>query len=122
MGHRIGKTAFTALIALLAAGSGSGMGASPAVPEMSGAWSRLTFGFERLASGPGPIGRYMNRPNVGGDFNNPILTPEAAAVVKQRSEMLRSGVDYPNPSLNCLPMASPYILRVQEMELLQKKD
>src|SRR6478672_10695603 len=73
-------------------------------PDMSGAWSRLTFGFEEPASGRGPIGRYNNQANAGGNFNNPILMPSAAAIVKQRSEMLRSGVDYPNPSLNCLPM------------------
>jgi len=42
--------------------------------------------------------------------------------VKKRSEILRSGVDYPNPSLNCWPMMSPYIFRVQEMQVLQKKD
>jgi len=92
------------------------------VPDLSGAWSRLTFGFERPTSGPGPIGRYNNQPNVGGNFNNPILKPDAAAVVKRRSETLRSGEDYPNPSLNCLPMMSPYIFRVQEMQILQKKD
>src|SRR5579871_3526202 len=92
------------------------------MPDMSGAWSRLTFGFEPPASGPGPIGRYNNQANAGGNFNNPILMPSAAAIVKQRSEMLRSGADYPNPSLNCLPMVSPYIFRVQEFQIIQKKD
>jgi hypothetical protein len=92
------------------------------IPDMAGAWSRLTFGFEEPASGPGPIGRYNNQPNTGGNFNNPILTPSGAAVVKQRGEMLRGGVDYPNPSLQCLPMVSPYIFRVQEFQVLQKKD
>ena len=95
---------------------------SAPAPDISGAWARSTFGFERPASGPGPIGRYENQPNVGGDFNNPILQPQAAAVVKKRSEILRSGVDYPNPSLNCWPMVSPYIFRVQEMQVLQNKD
>jgi hypothetical protein len=50
------------------------------------------------------------------------LKPEAAAVVKKRGEMLRSGEDYANPSLNCLPMVSPYVFRVQEMQVIQKKD
>jgi hypothetical protein len=94
----------------------------PAPPDLSGMWARLTFGFERPAKGPGPIGRYNNQPNAGGNFNNPILQPEAAAVVKKRSETLRRGEDYPNPSLNCWPMVSPYIFRVQEMQVLQKKD
>ena len=91
-------------------------------PDFSGVWARLTFGFERPAAGPGPIGRYQNRSNAGGDFNNPILQPDAAAVVKRRSETLRRGIDYPNPSLNCWPMISPYIFRVQEFQVLQKKD
>jgi hypothetical protein len=99
-----------------------GVESAAPIPDMAGAWSRLTFGFEQPDSGPGPIGRYNNQPNTGGNFNNPILKPEGAAVVKQRSEMLRSGVDYPNPSLQCLPMVSPYIFRVQEFQLLQKKD
>src|SRR5438270_9457056 len=95
--------------------------AAPA-PDLTGSWSRLTFGFEQPVSGPGPIGRFSRAPNTGGNFNNPMLKPEAAAVVKKRSEMLRSGEDYPNPSLNCLPMVSPYIFRVQEMQVIQKKD
>src|SRR5579864_8581500 len=73
-----------------------------APPDLEGVWSRMTFGFERPAAGPGPIGRYNNQSNVGGNFNNPILTPAGAAIVKKRSEILRSGEDYPNPSLNCL--------------------
>src|SRR6185436_16496468 len=47
-------------------------GAGADSPDMSGAWSRLTFGFEEPPSGPGPIGRYNNQSNVGGNFNNPI--------------------------------------------------
>jgi hypothetical protein len=121
MVRRVLEIAVVGWIALLGIGSAAGV-ENAAVPDLSGAWSRLTFGFEPPASGPGPIGRYNNQSNAGGNFNNPILKPEAAAVVKQRSEMLRSGVDYPNPSLNCLPMVSPYILRVQEFQVIQKKD
>ena len=112
----IAGLACAVIVALPASGNGADN------PDMSGAWSRLTFGFEEPASGPGPIGRYHNQSNVGGDFNNPILTPSGAAVVKQRGEMLRRGVDYPNPSLNCYPMVSPYIFRVQEFQIIQKKD
>lgn len=93
-----------------------------APPDLSGAWSRLTFGFEPPQSGQGPIGRYSNQPNQGGNFNNPNLKPSAASMVKERSEMLRRGEDYPNPSLNCYPMASPYIFRVQEFSVIQKRD
>src|SRR5690349_13516866 len=113
----------TAYLLLAAAASTAQARESSAdVPDLNGAWARMTFGFERPTSGPGPIGRYNREPNTGGNFNNPILQPEAAAVVKKRSEILRSGVDYPNPSLNCWPMVSPYIFRVQEMQVLQKHD
>lgn len=113
----------TAYLLLAAAASTAQAGDSRAdVPDLNGAWARMTFGFERPIAGPGPIGRFNREPNTGGNFNNPILQPEAAAVVKKRSEILRSGEDYANPSLNCLPMLSPYIFRVQEMQVLQKKD
>jgi hypothetical protein len=64
-------------------------------PDLSGAWARLTFGFEPPKSGMGPIGRYQNKSNVGGNFEHPNLTPTAAEVVKQRGAMLRSGTDFP---------------------------
>jgi hypothetical protein len=110
------------IISAVPVGPATAVESASSIPALAGSWSRLTFGFEQPASGPGPIGRFSREPNTGGNFNNPILKPEAAAVVKKRSEMLRSGEDYPNPSLNCLPMVSPYIFRVQEMAVLQKKD
>ena len=117
----VGLTALF-VAAAVPAGPVSAAGSAAPVPDMAGAWSRLTFGFEQPASGSGPIGRFSRDPNTGGNYNNPILKPEAAAVVKKRSEILRSGEDYPNPSLNCLPMVSPYIFRVQEFQVIQKKD
>ena len=122
MTRRIPEIAIIGLIALFVIGPVAGVESTPPVPDLTGSWSRMTFGFEQPPSGPGPIGRYNNQPNVGGNFNNPILKPEAAAVVKERGEMLRSGKDFPNPSLQCLPMVSPYIFRVQEIQVLQKKD
>jgi len=116
----------TGLVALLSAGpvlTGSTIAADAQTSlDISGAWSRLTFGFEPPPTGQGPIGRYNNQANAGGNFSNPNLKPDAAVIVKQRSETLRSGEDYPNPSLNCWPMVSPYIFRVQEFQVIQKKD
>jgi len=92
------------------------------VPDLSGWWSRLTFGFERADSGPGPVGQ-LSGPYGGGNYNDPNLKPSAAARMKERSEEIRKrGGDYQDPSSQCLPMASPYIFRVQEMQVLQKKD
>src|SRR5258706_2767488 len=85
-------------------------------------WTRPIFGFEQPESGPGPLHGLRPGRNVGGDENNPILKPEAAATVKKRNEILRSGVDFPTPSSQCMPMAAPYIYRVQEMQVLQEKD
>src|SRR5712671_405437 len=122
MALRIPAITIVILAALTGAAAPAPSGDSAAPIDISGGWSRLTFGFEPPTSGPGPIGRYNNQPNAGGNFNNPNLKPSAAAIVKERSEMLRRGEDYPNPSLNCYPMASPYIFRVQEFAVIQKRD
>ena len=127
MRRRIPHKTVTGVIALFtlvptSLGSATGAEKNAPIPDMTGAWSRLTFGFEQGESGAGPIGRYNNQPNTGGNFNNPILKPEAAALVKQRSETLRAGADFPTPSNQCLPMVSPYLFRVQEMQMIQKKD
>ena len=61
-----------------------------AAPDFSGLWAHLSLpGFEPPISGPGPIRNKMRRPDGVGDFNrlvgdytNPILKPEAAAIVK----------------------------------------
>jgi hypothetical protein len=103
-----------------------------AVPDLSGFWSRTTFGMEPPASGQGPV-LPMNRRRADGtradnsqfntgDENSPILTPAAAAAVKKRNEMQRAGVDYPTPSNQCMPMVAPYVFRVQGMQVLQRKD
>jgi hypothetical protein len=120
MGLRVLFAGFVSCAALVSWAHAAGAPAS--LPDMSGAWARLTFGFEQPKSGMGPIGRYQNKSNVGGNFNHPNLTPAASQIVKDRGAMLRGGVDYPNPSLNCYPMISPYIFRVQEFQIVQKKD
>ncbi len=106
------------------AGQGAG-----ATPDLSGFWSRATFGFEPPYSGAGPIRNLMRRANgtadarrVMGDYNNPILQPAAADLVRKRGNISLSGNDYPTPSNQCWPMVAPYIFRVQGMEVLQQRD
>ena len=94
--------------------------ATSEVPDFSGYWARRTFAFELPAAGQGPIGRF-NRANTG-NYSSPLLTPRGAAVVKQRTEMLLGGEAYPNPSLDCWPMVAPYIFRIQEFQVVRKKD
>src|SRR5579872_3877500 len=100
-----------------------------ATPDLSGFWSRATFGFEPPFSGPGPIRNLMRRANgtadarrVMGDYNSPILKPAAAALIRKRGNISLAGNDYPTPSNQCWPMVAPYIFRVQGMEVLQQKD
>jgi hypothetical protein len=99
------------------------------VPNFSGFWSRAVFGLEFPESGLGPTRNLSRKPNgtsnqskAMGDYNNPNLTPEAARLIKQRSEVTARGEDYANPSNHCLPMVAPYIFRVQGMEMLQTSD
>ena len=105
---------------------------SAAVPDLSGFWARTTFGMEPPASGQGPVqpvnrrradGSRIDNPQFNvGDENSPILKPAAAAAVRKRNEMQRSGVDSPTPSNQCTPMIAPYAFRVQGMQVLQRKD
>ena len=107
-----------------------------AIPDFSGAWGRSVFNFEPTgATGPQPlrnlrrVGPDASRPiEVGdpvplvGDYMNPILRPEAAAVVKQRGEMSASGHDFPDPSNQCATLSTPYLFTIQlGMQLLQRK-
>ena len=99
-------------------------------PDFSGLWAHLSLpGFEPPISGPGPIRNKMRRPDGVGDFNrlvgdytNPILKPEAAAIVKQHGDQSLAGVTYPTPSNQCWPGGVPYMLYNFEMQMFQKPD
>jgi len=108
-----------------------------AIPDLSGVWGRSVFNFEPSgAMSPQPlrnlrrVGPDASKPiEVGdpvplvGDYMNPILRPEAAAVVKQRGEMSASGHDFPDPSNQCATLSPPYLFTIQlGMQLLQRKD
>jgi hypothetical protein len=115
--------------------SAVGANADPA-PDLSGPWGRNMFNFETPDSGPGPI---VNLRRLGplagftvvdgdpiplvGDYNNPILRPEAAAVVKRNGAYSESGHDVPDPSNQCGVWSPPYLFAVQQgMQLIQRKD
>src|SRR2546423_14878749 len=116
--------------------TGSAHSAAQNMPDFSGVWGRNVFNFEPAESGPQPlrnlrrVGADAGRPVVVGDpvplvgdYRNPILRPEAAAVVKTRGEMSASGHDFPDPSNQCATLSPPYLFSIQlGMQLLQRKD
>jgi hypothetical protein len=117
-------------VAPLAAPAGSGTQSAASIPKFSGVWSH-GFGFEPPASGPGPVTNRSRLPgSVGninqlvGDYTNPILTPEAAEVVKRHGEISLSGVGYPTPSNQCWPHPVPYIFGSGNsgVQILQQAD
>jgi len=105
-------------------------------PDFSGPWGRNMFNFEPPDTGPGPI---VNLRRLGalagftvvdgdpiplvGDYNNPILKPGAAAVVKRNGQYSESGHDVPDPSNQCGAWAPPYLFAVQQgMQFIQRED
>lgn len=106
------------------------------VPDFSGTWGRNTFNTETPDKGPGPIvnlnrlGKYKGYTLVDGDpiplvgdYNNPILRPEAAAIVKKNGEYSESGHDVPDPSNQCGAYAPPYLFSIQlGLQMVQRKD
>src|SRR5882672_12520886 len=107
-----------------------------AIPDFSGPWGRNMFNFETPDAGPGPI---VNLRRLGadagrsaadgdpiplvGDYNNPILKPEAAAVVKKWGEYSQSGHDNPDPSNQCGVYSLPYLFAMQQgMQMVQRKE
>jgi hypothetical protein len=83
-------------------------------------WGKNAFNFEGTPSGPQPLRNLSRLPsgkaNAGqlvGDFRNPILTPEAAAVVKRKGELAIAGKGFPNSQDQCRPMAPPFAFAMQ---------
>src|SRR5262249_25047257 len=83
-------------------------------------WGKNAFNFEGMPSGPQPLRNLSRRPdgtaNAGelvGDYRNPILTPEAAAVVKQKGELAIAGRGFPNSQDQCRAIAPPFAQAMQ---------
>jgi len=83
-------------------------------------WGKNAFNFEGMPSGPQPLRNLSRRPNgtanagqLVGDYRNPILTPEAAAVVQQKGELAIAGKGFANSQDQCRPMAPPFTFAMQ---------
>jgi hypothetical protein len=93
-------------------------------------WGKNAFNFEPMPSGPQPLRNMIRRPdgtgNAGqlvGDYHNPILRPEAAAVVKQKGELAIAGKGFPNAQDQCRPVAPPFTFAMQlSFQMLAKND
>src|ERR1700722_8769964 len=73
----------------------------------------------RLRTGPQAGTGNINQ--LDGDYTNPILKPEAAAVLKQHGEIMLSGTGYPDPRNQCQPQGVPYVFTSGGMQLLQQR-
>jgi len=102
-----------------------GAQSTPGVPDLSGVWARNAMDPELLPSGPKPVVN-LRRPegdphvNMGGDplplvgdYNNPILKPEAVEAVKKAGELSAGGKINPDPSNQCAPYSPPYAFTIQ---------
>jgi hypothetical protein len=123
-------TAVASTAAFAAEATESATPGAHAVPDFSGVWAHpYLTGFEPPASGPGPVtNRSRRRDGVGnfqrlvGDYTNPILKPEAAAVVKQHGDISLAAKGYPTPSNQCWPGGVPYVFWDFLMEMFQEPD
>ncbi len=126
-----------ALLAVMATPSALAQQATPdskaAIPDFSGIWAHPYFpGFEPPASGPGPILNRSRRMRGGilggnanqfvGDYESPILKPNAAAILKRYGEISLKGQTYPTPSNQCWPSGVPYIFFQHGLQMLQTPD
>jgi hypothetical protein len=78
-------------------------------------WARNAFNFEPIPGQPAPLinlKRIADGTGDGGqlvgDYNNPILKPEAAQIVRQKGEISKTGKPYPDASNACAPYAPPF--------------
>lgn len=99
------------------------------VPDFSGIWWHPSLpGVEPLASGPTSLVNRSRRNGVSnydqlvGDYSNPILKPETAALIKKFGEQSLAGITYPNPANQCWPEPGPFIYKNFGMQLFQKAD
>ena len=120
-GKFVGRAAFSVILAAIFVGAATSAERTTVAPDLSGMWAREYLFFGSPDTGPGPIKEKVPRQQVGDD-SNPMLKPEAAAIVKQRGEVTLSGRNFPQPSSECAPMSTPYILQGQEIQLLQEAD
>jgi hypothetical protein len=92
-------------------------------------WGRNSKDFDAMPTGPKPLkNAYRDEKGVAddhaliGDYQNPILTPYAAAIVKQKGEQALAG-GFPNSRDQCRPIQPPFTFAIQfDFQILKKKN
>ena len=120
----------TAILSLPAFAAGGAAAANGAPGMLNLRWGKNAFNFEGMPSGPQPLRNLSRRPDgtseagrLVGDYNNPILTAEAAAVVKRKGELATSGNGFPNSQDQCRAIAPPFTFAMTLIfELLPMKN
>src|SRR5262249_49330531 len=85
-------------------------------------------GYEPLASGPTSLVNLSRRGGVSnvlqlvGDYNNPILKPEASATVKKFGELSKSYYGFHKPRNQCWPNGVPFLLSSNGLQIFQFAD
>ncbi|HEY2474465.1 MAG TPA: HWE histidine kinase domain-containing protein, partial [Candidatus Cybelea sp.] len=113
--HAMFFSTFTAVMLVLPAFAADG-----ASGLMEVRWGKNAFNFEGMPSGPQPLRNLSRLPNgkannrqLVGDYRNPILTPEAAAVVKQKGELAVAGKGFPTAYDQCRLITPPSTFAMQ---------
>jgi|SRR5215471_5228302 len=112
-----------------------GANTTTAAPDFSGMWWRNAMDPELPPSGAKPLINLRRpendpHPNGGGDplplvgdYNNPILKPNAIEAVKKAGELSEGGRINPDPSNQCAAYNPPYIFTIQlGVRMIQLKD
>ncbi len=95
-------------------------GEDVALPDFSGVWGRTRLELEEPFSGAGPVTNTSPVPGLlSGDYNNPMLRPWAAEVVKSHAELAQSGLPVPSPHNTCQLEGVPFVFGVKEIKFLQ---
>jgi hypothetical protein len=101
------------------------------VPDFSGIWWHPSLpGPEPAAASPTGLKNLSrdkgtnisNYDQLVGDYNNPILKPATAAVVKKFGEQSLAGITFPSPANQCWPMPLPYIYKNFALQIFQQPD
>jgi hypothetical protein len=99
------------------------------VPDLSGDWARNALRLELPESGTGTVAR-IRRPRTSAsgtqlvfDHTSPLLTPQGATLLKQRTDGSLEGQIFPSLHDQCLPEPPVLALAIQaEVRILQQKD